>query len=361
MAQTSPRFRRLLSFSTALLAAFPLALPAQSLPPGCSDADREACRYVSDRSFPVVVVDGLSLVDAARNYTVQFLVRYPDGAPGPLPIVFWNHGGAPSAKGDTRSAEWGATLAAAGYVVIHPARPIVTNVQGFTAECASNGVVNPSDCAYWVSQFHFAPDTTTFLLDHLAAIEGLVPALAGRLDPESVAVGGHSAGSTVVLRNAGATQQFVEGGPIYGGAGDPSVDERIDAFLASGPQGPSYAGFGSGFRSGPNYRAIEKPFLFITGVGDETGEPSEARTAGWHRALPGNKYLLWDTDPVAVHETMDIHKCNGTVRRRHCRWIASAGLAYVDAYLRHRPEALEWLASGAIGVLSDQAIELSRR
>jgi dienelactone hydrolase len=336
-------------------------LLAQTLPPGCGDADREACRYVSNLAFPVNVVDGLSIFDSARNYTVEFLVRYPIGAPGPLPVVLWNHGGSPSSRGDTRSAEWGATLAGAGYVVIHPARVVIPNPQDHAAECLRNGVTSPSQCTLWASQHLFAPETTTFLLDHLGEVEALVPALSGLLDVDSVVVGGHSAGSTTVLRNAGAHQQFLPNGPVHGGPGDPSVDPRIDVFLASGPQGPAYAGFGSGFLDGSNYAAIAKPFLFITGVGDQTGEPSEARTAGWHRAAPGDKYLLWDSDPVAVHETMNIHKCNGIERRAHCRWIASAGLAYVDAHVRGRQEARDWLASGALAILTGGKIELHRR
>jgi hypothetical protein len=63
----------------------------------------------------------------------------------------------------------------------------------------------------------------------------------------------------------------------------------------------------------------------------------------------------------AVHETMDVDKCDTPLRADHCRWIASTGLAFLDALVRERDEAKEWLRSNALEVLSGGAIELHRR
>jgi hypothetical protein len=312
--------------------------------------------YVPEHRSATTLVDGLSLVDAARGYTVEFAVRYPIGLTTPQPVVIWNHGGSPSARGDLRSAEWGDTLAAAGYVVIHPARKPILDPRPHLAECAQNGVTQPAQCALWITQIRFGPQNTSFLLDHLADIEALIPALAGLLDPERIAIGGHSAGSAVVLANAGATQRFVDRGPLYS-----TPEPRADAFLASGVQGPSYAGFSTGFVTGDNYEGITKPFLFITGKGDETGEPGESRTAGWLAAVAGSKYLAWDTSHKAVHETMDVHKCDTALRADHCRWIADTGVAFLDAIVRERQEAKDWLAAETIEALSGGAIELHVR
>jgi hypothetical protein len=101
--------------------------------------------------------------------------------------------------------------------------------------------------------------------------------------------------------------------------------------------------------------------MFVTGVGDETGEPPEARVSAWLTSAPGDKTLLWDTVAEAVHETMDIDRCDTPGRADHCAWIGSAGLAFLDAMVRQRPEAEEWLRSGALEVLSAGAIELHRR
>ena len=333
----------------------------------CDPTDPESCLYSSDLTFDVGIVNGVSLTDPARSdYEIPLVIRYPLlTTVESRPVVIWNHGGAPSARGATRSAEWGNLLAAAGYVVIHPARPPLTDPTPLRAECEANGVLEPDQCSQFIAQVIYGPQTTHFLIDHLADVAALDPALAGLLDGARIVVAGHSAGSTVALANAGARQQFVDDGPVY--------DERNDtpiAFLATGVQGPMYAGFQSGFQpadpaSGSavdSFGGIDRPFMFITGVGDETGEPPESRTAAWQTAQGnGYLYLSWDTDRRAVHETMDIDKCDTATRSDHCRWIGSAGLAFLDAVVRLRPEAQQRLDSDAYRILTGGAIELHHR
>ena len=169
-------------------------------------------------------------------------------------------------------------------------------------------------------------------------------------------VGGHSAGSTAPLANAGAWQQW-ETGTV-------PIDERVDepvAFMATGVQGPMYAGFPTGFQP-DSFAGIDRPFLSITGVGDETGEPPETRVTNWLTSVgAGDKVLSWDTEPRAVHETMNIRKCDTEVRAAHCDWIADIGIAFLDAAVQHRPEARDWLDSDAVDVLTGGAIEIHRR
>jgi hypothetical protein len=119
-----------------------------------------------------------------------------------------------------------------------------------------------------------------------------------------------------------------------------------------------YAGFSTGFQSN-SFRGVDRPYMFITGVGDETGEPSETRTLGWLTSIPGMKVLSWDTDPNALHETMDIHRCDTPTQNKH--FIASAGVAFLDAVVRRRQEARDWIESDALRVLSSGAIEIHRR
>ncbi len=338
---------------------------AQDLPATCDPEDPPSCLYVSDLSYPINSMQ-LTRIDPNRgNYPVPLLIRYPIGTNDPRPVVIWHHGGNPHPNARTRSAEWGRALAKAGYVVIHPSRVLVADATPFLAECRDNGFNPPEECAVWVSQFRYGPLTTTFLIDSLNQLMVDVPALRGRIDVSKVVVGGHSAGSTAPLANAGAWQQWVEGpnAPKYF-----TIDSRPIAFIASGPQGPMYAGFRSGFQAAPfdgntrsSYAGIERHFLFITGVGDETQEPPESRVTGWLSALPGGKVLSWDLAPAALHETMDIHRCDTTLRAKHCAWIESAGIAFLDAVVRERPEAREWVASEAYEVLTEGAIELHTR
>jgi predicted dienelactone hydrolase len=321
--------------------------------------------YTSDLAYDVGEIKRVSLTDTERdNYEIPLIIRYPVGAPGPRPVVIWHHGGSPSARGASRSEEWSRKLAAAGYVLIHPSRAPIPDPTLFEAECRDNGVKDPDGCAFWMTQYRYGPQNTHFLISHFTDIEGLDPALAGMLDATKIVVAGHSAGTTAVLANAGAWQQWEPDGPRYYERNDAPI-----AFLATGVQGPMYAGFGSGFQSPGSHRGtaehsfagIDRPFMFITGVGDETGEPPETRVTAWLTSLPGDKVLVWNTVAEAVHETMDIHKCNTPVRTDHCTWIASAGLAFLDAVIRHHPEAQEWMRSNALEVLSGGAIEIHRR
>lgn len=339
--------------------------PARALPSTCDPADPATCLYTSDLAYEVGEIDQVSLIDSARNhYEIPLVIRYPVGAPGPRPVVIWHHGGFPSERGATRSEEWSCKLAAAGYVLIHPARAPIADPTPFEAECRDNGFADPERCAGWITQLRYGPQNTHFLIDHLADVEALDPALAGMLDATQIVVAGHSAGTASVLANAGASQQWEPNGPVYNERNDAPI-----AFMATGPQGPMYAGFSSGFQSPGSHRgvtthsfaAIERPFLFITGVGDETGEPPETRVTAWLTSLPGNKALVWDTVAEAVHETMDIDKCNTPLRAEHCEWLGSAGLAFLDAVIRRRPEAEAWMRSDALSVLSGGAIELHRR
>jgi hypothetical protein len=348
----------------ALAVASPLSAQ-QALPPPCDRADPATCLYASDPVYNVGEIDGVRLTDAARgHYDLPLVIRHPVGAPGPRPVVIWHHGGHPSSRGAARSEEWSRSLAAAGYVVIHPSRTFISDPRPFEAECRVNGFAEPDECAYWVTQARYGPQNTHFLISHLADIEALDPALAGMLDADMIVVAGHSAGSATVLANAGAWQQWMPAAPQYNERNDAPI-----AFLATGVMGPMYAGFHAGFQSPGTHQdatehsfvGIDRPFMVITGIGDRTGEPPEARAAAWLTSGRGNKVLVWDTVAEAVHETMDIDKCDTPLRAEHCAWLGSAGLAFLDAVVRQRPEAEQWLRSNALEVLSGGAIELHRR
>jgi dienelactone hydrolase len=351
------RVRILAAFALALAVGAVSSAQANRQTDACNPADPETCLYVSDLDYAPGVVDGIVLVDHARgDYPVPVLVRYPIGATDRRPVVIWHHGGVTSPIGRTRSAEWGERLARAGYVVIHPSRVDAPDATPFLPECAANGITDPVLCASFYGFHRNGPQITSFLIDRLRTLENLAPVLRNRLDATRIVVAGHSGGTGAVLANAGASQQWVPGGPVY-----EQTDPRPIAFLASAPQGPAYAGFGSGFDEERSFVDIDRPLLMITGMGDVTGEPVPTRLTAWITSLPGNKALLWDTDPHAVHETMDTDKCDTAVRADHCRWIGSAGVAWLDAVVRGRQEARSWLASDQLATLTRGAIELHAR
>jgi hypothetical protein len=330
----------------------------------CSPTNLDACKYVSDLHYDVGVAD-IELTDPARgNLSIPVRAHYPMPlATGELrAVVVWNHGGFPSANARTRSEEWGTALAAAGYIVIHPSRVLIADAAPFQTVCDREGFPAPADCQLFISQRVFGPQTGAFILDSLSAIETMIPQITGHVDAARVAVAGHSAGSPVPMVFAGATRQFA--GPLR-----QSPDARPLAFLATGPHGPDYADFDDGFHEDSFHTIDTRPFLWITGRGDETGdegatqhEPSEARAAAWLTSTRGNKLLSWDNDEIAVHETMDIHKCDqSATQRTHCDAFAMLGTAFLDAFVRQRTAAVTYLASSAYDTLNAGVIELHRR
>lgn len=322
----------------------------------CTAPGKEPCLYVSDLNFTIDHMDFDMPVPSRSGYSIPLRVRFPVTAPGVRPVVIWHHGGNPSPDGRMRSQRWGETLAAAGYVVIHPSR--VRNPATFKfmrKQCAENGFDELGECAFWIATSRVGPMNTHFIIDNLSMIEN---AIGVTLNADKIVVAGHSAGSIAVLLNAGAWQRWVPGGKVYR-----ERDNRPIAFLATGLVGPTYANWSmTGFPEGKSFRNIDRPFAFITGVRDKTrGRPPEAQVASWLTVKPDNKYLSYDNKKGALHETMNLNKCDTLLRRKHCRWIASFGLAYLDAIVRERPEAIAWLESDAYDKLTKGAIELHRR
>jgi hypothetical protein len=342
---------------------------------GCDPAHPPSCLYQSDLNFTDIRVVRVTLSDPRRNnYPVPVLVRYPYGAPGPRPVVIFNHGGPPRTTGREGSTEWSRAMAAAGYVVIHPSRsPVDTPTADQNAECSANGVIGASACKDWLGHSLFGPANTNFLIGKFAQLASLRPELAGLLDPRKVVVAGWSAGTSVVLANSGAWRQFVPAGPVHHQASSMPI-----AFMTLAPFGPDYGGFYysptwnyGGFQSQSFDRIDERPFLFVTGKGDfgpkvvvdlkQEKVRSEARSLGWLRATTGHKFLAWNLDARATHGTMNISDCAPAPKNVYCSAIQSLGIAFLDAVVRKRAVAIRWLASNAFEASAGGAIELHRR
>ena len=339
----------------------------------CDPTVPETCRYVSDLSFATVnTTDLLTLTDPLRPDLTSIPIRVhspQDGSGVARPVVIWSHGGSPGPNSYTRAEEWGHVLAAAGYVVVHPGR-LAVEVTGHEVECAAAGY-DPSDpakiesCRLFISNAVYGPQTAAFTARSLATIEAAVLAeFPGSVvfDSAKIIMAGHSAGTPAPLALAGARRYF-------GTAQQNDIDLHPVAFLATGPHGADYAQFNDGFNEDSFNFIDSRPFLFISGRGDETGgigqpqhEPSEGRTIGWLTSTPGNKYLSWDNNTVAVHESMDYHKCDDSpLQRFHCDAFAMIGIAFLDAVVRVRPRAIAYLASSSYSALSGGQIELHRR
>jgi dienelactone hydrolase len=317
--------------------------------PGEPDA---ATAYAPTTPYAFATLHG-SLIDPDRDRTVEYDVVYPVDAPGARPVVVWSHGGLVRAGSHDGTDGWSEHLAAAGYVVIVPFHIPEEQPTAYTVMCADNGV--PAlECPIWVAMFTHRPLDASFMIDSLAAIEAAAPELAGKLDGERIGVGGHSAGTTSGLSMLGAEQQWVQTAGPY-----THLDPRVDAVLAASPQGPTQAGFASGFRN-HSFEPIVRPLLSITGIGDDTGEPSVSRRAAYETAMPGDLWLSWDLDLSVHHDTFNREDCAGALAD-HCAWFGAIGVAFLDAYLLDIPGAFDWLASDAPVAASNGVLELTRR
>jgi dienelactone hydrolase len=118
--------------------------------------------------------------DAVPGRALPTTLWYPADADGPLPVIVFSHGmgSTPEAYDELLSA-W----AAAGFVVAAPTFPLTSDG---SARVVGDVLQQPADVSYVLTQ--------------VLAL-GVTPGddLAGRIDPASVAVAGHSAGAATTV------------------------------------------------------------------------------------------------------------------------------------------------------------------
>jgi hypothetical protein len=361
------------------------ALADPPLPAGCTeDADPDCLYQLANPLFAdnTLVELPLTLPDPTRNnFRVPMLIRFSTAELNePAPIVIWNHGGAPRSTGRFANSEFGKLLASAGYVVIHPSRKPLASANGFRQTCIRNGVKGGSvatfntNCRNFIGHAIYGPENIDFVMKPatLAFIEAAIvnAGFLGTLDSGNIGIAGHSAGTSIVLAKAGALRRFKDGGPVYN-----QKSSELKAFFAAAPFGPDNGGFyyspawNYGGFDGTRFGAIDtRPFLSITGVGDEgpnvgdTGEEvvSEARTFAYRQAKQGDKYLSWNVESAADHGTVALGNCAGGLAL-YCVAYGNLGIAFFDAYLKGHQAAVDWLQTDGHEIYVDGDIELHRR
>jgi len=200
------------------------------------------------RSAPTRRLDvGTRTLDLNRgDRPLPVTVWYPVGGDGPYPVVLFSHGlGGKPADYRTVLSEW----AAAGFVVAAPTYPFTS--QGGSGGNALDVLNQPADASH--------------VLDELLALDGRDgDEFAGRLDVESVAAAGHSAGgiTTVGLFTA-------------------ARDDRLDAGVVLA---------GSALGVGTAFSGAAAPQLFIHGELDEVVSYASGKAA--YDRVPWPKAML---------------------------------------------------------------------
>ncbi len=333
---------------------------AEDASPAC-----DPCDYVPETSYDSTrALMDLTVTSAAGGRELPVLLRLPEGASGPLPVVIWAHGGSWGATKHTSHVAWSESFARAGYAVVHfsMVRPTPEQLRQI---CMYVGVEEASSCEDLsvlggISEDDESGDnpfqsiTIARAEDPRAIIEAL-PRVAERaargdveLDVSSVAVAGWSGGSQSVLQLAGAVRLYADDLPPYA-----SESAAPSSFVALSPQGPGFSKFFEG-ADGSSWDGVRGPTLVLTGAGDVKDANTltgPIRRRAFELMPEGGKRLFYSTDEGdgIKHGSFNLEGLGDDDPRIDglARALQSSAIAFVDCHTRGRAQACAWLESDA--------------
>ena len=261
--------------------------------------------------------------DLVKLGELQLRVTYPEGR-AKCAVILFSHG----LYGSRRGYEPLATFwASHGYVCIQPDHP----------DSRALGRMERQDT---MRQWKKRPQQVSLIIDRLAEIEKLVPALRDRLDRRRIGMGGHSYGAHTAQLLAGVKPRFGR---------HQLADPRIKAFLWLSPQGEG------GLFDERSWEGVRAPVMLISGSKDQSPlnpkHDAEWRLGAWHH-LPASdsRRILVFVD--SMHQGFGgisgvAWPGAGPRNDDQVKLTRQVSLAFFDAYVRGESQAAEWLASGA--------------
>jgi hypothetical protein len=343
--------------------------------PTCNQALTPGCLYfpATQYSFQTTTSQATYTDNAGLQRAIQVAIRIPTGAPIPMPVVIWSHGGATGKTDPLNSmVEWSDTTAAAGYLTISIAHTPRTDQERLQL-CQSIGINDPGSCELFKHLNWDRPFDISAVIDVLERLNQQGQ-FSGMIDVNHIAVGGHSAGAGGALSVAGAARNF-SGTPVS------FADPRPVAFLAFSPQAPGSEGFFDTDFKQPthSFQPLARPVLIGTGDGDNgcktieepgncLGDTPTGRRSIFDRMPPGNKYRIYVHDADTFHTLFELNtgKCSTLgVNQTKCddiaRLLRSVGLAFLDGHVRQNAFANLWLRSNNVEIASQGIAEWSRK
>jgi acetyl esterase/lipase len=221
---------------------------------------------------------------------IPLSIWYPSDGGGPFPLVVFAHGFAVT---PSFYASLLPKLAAAGYVVVAPTYPML-----------SGQPAGPTEDVDWGQLF---PDTRFVISQMLTLSASSDPTLGGMIDPQRIAVAGHSDGAEVA----------------FGVGYQPRrLDPRVRAVVAMAAE---FDGLGG-------YQPNGRPILHVLSDDDEFN--SYGNAIAWDRAHlqdPKSILSLWNAGHAAPFtDTGD----------PHFALVVRVTIAFLDSTLKAHPEAM---------------------
>lgn len=297
-----------------------LILVAGSLP--VSVQAQESNPYLQRGAFPVHILDAMTLHDAQRNTDVSVRVYYPEGD-GPFPVLGFSH----SVRGSKDMfSEISIHWASHGYVVVHPQH----NDEG--VQMTSAGMHPPED------KIRNRLRDIVAVFDGLDQIQSRLPALAGKLDNDRLAVAGHSYGSFISMISGGVTIDIGE--TMNADIGD----ARVRCIVSLSPSGPGDYGMNEA-----SWRNLNKPALFFNGTNDmRAGRADDWRMQPYQRSPVGNKYEV-------IIEGAEHFSYGGDSGGNATPFVKAASTAFWDACLHDAETGRGFLRSDFNSFAGDAA------
>lgn len=306
--------------------------------------------YKSAENYPTGVFDNYTVRDVAHNRQIPILVRYPIGPAGPLPMILWSHGGGADVNGKNGSVDWGLTLAQAGYIVIHMSHVPRTQAERLSL-CTEFGVPDLQTCGGYFGALEVdRPRDANAVLADLDGIENSIPGGAGRIDRTRIGVAGHSFGSYTAMTVAGGRVELT---PVFNDVSFANPLPKV--FMALSPQGPGRFGW-----KDDSWREVFRPVLTATGLGDTTqGEDAPSRLVPFEMMPPIDKFRLFINHADSSHNTFNL---NNPQRPDFEQWVASFGLAFLDANLKNDQAARIFLTNSRLSLYGSRSVvQISRK
>ena len=290
--------------------------------------------------YDVRIIDELTLNDAVQGRDVTLRVLYPDGA-GPFPLVVYSTGAFcwPQMY-DRVTTHW----VSHGYVVITPNH----------LDSPNNAELRPDQL---VGLLPSRLRDVSFVVDQLDEISEEAN-IAGKIDQQRIAIGGHSFGAVISMVKTGLYLK-----DEYKGSWGETYDARFQAAVLMSAPGP-----GMEQMTENAYDGLSKPFIATGGTNDvgrvDPGEHARAewRTVAYQLAPPGDKYsaIVQDADHYLGGLICNPER-GGEPDPEGVEIVRAMTTAFLDAYIKDDPAALEFLKTADVSGRTDGRARFQHR